>query len=281
MIAFLNGKFIEEGQATVSVFDRGFLYGDGLFEAFRVFNGKLFRWDAHLLRFHRGVGVLNIRLPFSNDELRIFATELVSRNKMTDALLRLTLTRGPGLRGYSPRGADHPTTVMTLHPVPRFEPGKPEGWRLIVSNYRLPANEPLAAFKTCNKLQQVMARSEADRSGAEEAILLNYPGRLVEGSSSNLFWVKSGTLRTPPVPAGILPGVTRLAVLELCRKRGIKVEETDGWPDDLHQAEGVFLSLTSFGIVEGLRLDGETLQRWPLLGTLHADYCDLLMSECA
>lgn len=280
MIAFLNGEFVAEALATVSVFDRGFLYGDGLFEAFRVFNAKFFRWQEHLRRFHRGVKVLNIRSPFSDQELLAFAEELVSRNRMPDALLRVTLTRGSGQRGYSPRGADKPTIVMTLHPAPRMEPGKPPMWSLAISTYRLPADEPLAQFKTCNKLPQVMARSEADAAGADEAILLNNLGRLVEGSSSNMFWVDGGLVRTPPLPAGILPGVTRSAVMELCRRHGMQIEERDGSPEDLHRADGVFLSLTSFGITEGMRLDGATLKRWPLLGKLHADYCNLLESEC-
>jgi branched-chain amino acid aminotransferase len=279
MIVFLNGKFVDESQAMISVFDRGFLYGDGLFEGFRVFNGKLFRWEEHLRRFHRGLNVLQISSPFLDQAIRGFAEELVLRNQMPDALLRLVLTRGAGVRGYSPKGANKATMAMTMHPAPRVERGKPEGWKLIISSYKVPANDPLAQFKNCNKLPQIMARSEADAAGAEEALLLNSSGNIAEGTTSNVFWVRDGSVQTPPLPAGILPGVTRSAVIELCRKQGMPVEEVDAALDDIRNSDGVFLSLTSFGIVEILSIDGQSVKRWPALGNLHSHYCDLLTAE--
>lgn len=281
MIAFINGSFVEEAQATVSIFDRGFLYGDGLFEAIRVHNGKFFRWDEHMRRFSNGAQLLDIKPTVSDQELQGLAAELVTRNDMPDSLLRITMTRGIGIRGYSPKGANQPTLVMTLHSIPRVEYGKPKGWRLIVSSFRLPTENPLARFKNCNKLLQIMARSEADSAGADDALLLNSVGSVAEGSSSNVFWIRDNKFYTPPIPTGILPGVTRSLLSELAPRRGMKMAELETAPEELLTADGVFLSLTSLGIVEVIALGCEPLKSWQGLGKLHADYCDLLSAECA
>jgi branched-chain amino acid aminotransferase len=279
MIVFLNGKLVPEEQAVVSVFDRGLLYGDGLFEAVRVFNGKPFRWDQHLERLQRGADFLRIRIRQPLEALRGFADQVVARNQMPDSLLRIVFTRGVGPRGYSPKGADRPTMVMSLHPAPA-RPQEVFGWRLVTSTVRLPANEPLANFKTCNKLAQVLARAEADAAGANEALLLNTEGSVVEGSSSNLFWIEQGTVYTPPLAAGILPGVTRAVVMDLCRTAGLTLLEGKTTPERLRASEGLFLSLTSAGIAEAITLDGRTLARSAAVTRLHAAYWDLLVAEC-
>src|SRR6266496_2961642 len=160
MIVLLNGQFVPEDQAVVSVFDRSFLYGDGLFETMRICGGKPFRWEQHLRRLEQGADFLKIGLPVPQDSLRAFVVELVARNQMPEALLRLTLSRGIGLRGYSPKGAERPSLVMSLHPAPARN--APVRWNLVISSFRLPANEPLAQFKTCNKLPQILAHAEAD-----------------------------------------------------------------------------------------------------------------------
>jgi len=279
MIVLLNGQFIPEEQAVVSVFDRSFLYGDGLFETLRVFNGKPFRWGQHMARLQQGAEFLKIPLPFTPERLRDFASSLVARNRMPDSLLRLTLSRGVGVRGYSPKGAQSPVLVMSLHPAPALEAGNSLRWRLITSSSRLPANEPLARFKTCNKLPQILARSEADSLNADEALLLNTNGHVVEASSSNLFWIQNGTIRTPPLPSGILPGVTRAVVLELCSRIGLEAREASVRLKQLRHAEGVFLSLSTVGIAESISLDGQALAHSPLVDKLHRAYWKLLHSE--
>jgi len=279
MIVLLDGQFIPEEQAVVSVFDRSFLYGDGLFETLRVFNGKPFRWGQHMARLQQGAEFLKIPLPFTQERLRDFASSLVARNRMPDSLLRLTLSRGVGVRGYSPKGAQSPVLVMSLHPAPALEAGNSLRWRLITSSSRLPANEPLARFKTCNKLPQILARSEADSLNADEALLLNTNGHVVEASSSNLFWIQNGTIRTPPLPSGILPGVTRAVVLELCSRIGLEAREASVRLKQLRHAEGVFLSLSTVGIAESISLDGQALAHSPLVDKLHRAYWKLLHSE--
>jgi len=279
MIVFLNGKFVPEKQAVVSVFDRGFLYGDALFETLLVTGGRPFLWPEHLRRLQQGVDALKLSLPFSHDELLAFAAQLIQRNQMPEAMLRLTLSRGVTPRGYSPRHAANPAVVMTLHPTPVLDPARPPRWRLITSSLRLPANDPLARFKTANKLRHVLARAQADNAGADDALLLNTDGHLAEAASANLFWVKNKVVRTPPLSAGPLPGVTRRLVLDLCQKLNIPARETLARPGALRQADGVFLTLASLGIVEVLSLDGNKMRRSPLTRKLYTAYRALLRAS--
>jgi len=279
MIVFLNGRFVPEEQALVSVFDRCFLYGDGLFETILIFNGKSFRWPAHLERLQRGADFLKIQLPFSPDELLSVANQLLRENQATHSLLRITLSRGIGIRGYSPKGAQKPSLIMSLHPA-QAPAEKPPQWKVLISSFRLPANEPLAQFKTCNKLPQIMARAQADATEANEALLLNTDGFAVEGSSSNLFWIKENSVRTPPLAAGILPGVTRFVISELCKTLQVPLREATIDPQELPSTEGVFFSLTSQGIAEAVSVDGVKLSQSDLTKKLWAAYWDLVRHEC-
>jgi aminodeoxychorismate lyase len=278
MIVFLNGRFVPEHQAVVSVFDRSFLYGDGLFETMLIARGVPFRWREHLERLEHGAAFLGLKLPFQPDLLWEFASKLVRENQMPDALLRLTLSRGVGVRGYSPRGADSPTLVMSLHPGPALCESLPN-WKLIGASVRLPANQPLAQLKHCNKLPQILARAQADQAGADEALLVNTDGFLVEGASSNLFWVEPETICTPPLASGILAGVTRMVVLELCEKTGIRHGERNIRPGDLVDTEGVFVSLSSYGIVQGVSFEGQPLRQSPVTSLLHRSYLELVKRE--
>lgn len=292
MTVFLNGQFVPEAAATVSVFDRSFLYGDGLFETMLVSNGKPFRWPQHMERLERGAKFLGITLPFMREVLVSFATELIARNQMPEALLRLTLSRGVGVRGYSPKGADKPTLVMSLHPIGApnsnsarmghadWEIGAPLRWRAHTASFRLPANEQLAQFKTCNKLAQVLARAEAEEAGADEALLLNTDGFVVEAASSNLFWIERGTICTPPLASGILAGVTREVVRELCTKLTLPYRESSVRPAELARADAAFLSLSSHGVIELAEIDGTKLDSSPLIGQLHQAYLAQVRAEC-
>jgi branched-subunit amino acid aminotransferase/4-amino-4-deoxychorismate lyase len=200
------------------------------------------------------------------------------------------------LRGYSPKGADKPIVVMTLHPflgAPASGParpstvskhagsetGAPQAWKLVTASFRLPAGEKLAHFKTANKLAQVMARTEADAAGADEALLCNTDGFVVEGASSNLFWVEGGTICTPPLASGILAGVTRAVTLELCQQLGLPCTERQIKPEQLRRADGVFVTLSSFGVVAAASLDGAELKQSPLVDQLSSAYAALLASS--
>jgi aminodeoxychorismate lyase len=279
VLIFLNGRFVPEERAVVSVFDRGFLYGDGLFEAVRIHNGQPFRWPQHLERFRHGAAQLNIHPPISVKSILKFAAQLIEKNKMPDALLRLSLSRGIGQRGYSPAGARSPTFVMSLHPAPKINRKHSPLWKLITASPRLPTNEPLARFKTANKLPQILARAEADAAGADEALLLNTDGRAVEGTTSNLFWITGGKVSTPPLVDGVLPGITRQVVLEICRALKVPTREIAPRPNELRFAQGVFLSMSSWGIVEAAELDGKRLRRAAVAREIQERYEAILKEE--
>ena len=276
MIVFLNGKFVSEKNAVVSVFDRGFLFGDGVWEALVVKRGEPFAWDKHMERLQRGIAFLKLTLPNSPEQLRRFALELIKRNRMPDCMLRLTLSRGITARGYSTKGAVNPALVMTLHPLPARNPKKVPRWRVITSTVRVPVNDPITGFKTANKLPQVLARAEADAAAAQEALLLNTEGQIAEGSSSNIFWMEKDALCTTPLPSGALPGVTRHAILELCSKMKIRCRQKSAKPLALHKSQGAFLTMTSMGVVEIESLDGRRLHRSPLVKKLSDAYHTML-----
>lgn len=280
MTVFLNGQFVPEAEAVVSVFDRSFLYGDGLFETIRVCNGKLFRLAPHLERLEQGARFLGIEVPYSAEALTLFAAELIARNSLSEALLRITLSRGVGARGYSPKGAEQPTLVMSLHP---FEPqnSNPLSWRAHIASVRLPTGDALAQFKTCNKLMQVLARAQAEAAGVDEALLSNSEGFVVEAASGNLFWLQAGKVCTPPLADGILRGITRGVVVELCERLNLEVEEVNLRPEELRRVEAAFLSLSSYGIVELSEVNGESLSRSPIVTKLFETYSELMRTECA
>src|SRR5262245_61506391 len=166
MQAFLNGQFLPEEQAVVSISDRGFLYGDGVFETIRVRNGRPLWWERHLERLQRGVRVLKLRLPWPLPALRDFAHKLIGHNAMPESVLRLSLTRGSGPRGYSLKGVGEPTTVMTMHLLP----APSDSLSLATASVRLAPNELLDRCKTSNKLLHILARVEAEEHSGNEAV---------------------------------------------------------------------------------------------------------------
>lgn len=264
MIAFLNGRFVPEAEAVVPITDRGFLYGDGLFETLRVSQGCPLWWKLHVERLQRGAELLRIALPISAADLRQAAIELVRRNAMPEAILRITISRGSGARGYSTKGASQPTFALTLH----LRSASPASIRLATATIRVPAHDPLSAVKSANKLAQILASAEAEERGADEALLLNLDGDVAEASSSNVFWIERGEVFTPPVSDGALPGVIRTAIIDLCRKRGVAVAERSIARSAMLGSEAVFLTNSTAGIVPVAEIDAQKLNCSPLVGTL-------------
>jgi aminodeoxychorismate lyase len=276
MIVFLNGQFLPEAQAVVPVNDRGFMYGDGLFETMRVCGGRPFRMAQHLERMTRGADFLKIKCPFTPKELQDFAGELIGQNQMPEAILRVTLTRGPGERGYTPQIDSQPTVVMTLHTAPPMDVGNPVQWRLITSSYRIPAADPLSSFKTMSKLVHVMARLEAVEKDADEALLVNTNGEVAETASGNLFWVYQDNICTVPTGRGVLPGITRSVVLEICRTLGLPTNKCVIKPRALRNSEGIFITQSVLGIVPVTALDGEPVAPSSLLDPVLRAYHEML-----
>ena len=270
--ALLNGQRVPEAEARISIFDRSFLYGDGLFETLRVYRGRPFAWAAHWDRLQAGAARLTLRLPVSADQAWNEALDLLRSNGESEALLRLHVSRGVGRRGYSPTGADQPTWILSTHPAQPQDPAQPTRWRLSTSSWRLPTADPLTSVKSANKLLQVLAKAEAEARDCDEALLLNTNQHVVEGTSSNLFWIDRGVLCTPPLSTGALPGITRAKVLELARELGIATEERKIRSHQLLASDGVFLTLSSLELVPAIRLDGQALPESPLTRQLHEAY---------
>jgi aminodeoxychorismate lyase len=278
MLAFLNGKILPEAEAVVPLNDRGFLLGDGLFETVRVANGRPFRFAQHLDRLSRGADFLKIRLPFATREIEKFAAQLIERNRLPECVLRLTLTRGAGARGYSIIGADNPTLAMVLHPLPEVL-NEPMQWDLVTSPLRIPADDPLAAFKTTSKILNVLARAEAEQRGADEALLLNAHGDVAETAGGNIFWVCEDLICTVPAGHGVLPGITRAVVLEICQAHGLKTGKRVIRLEQLLIAEGVFVTQTALGIIPVASIDGKLVTPSPLVEQIAVAYNEMLSRE--
>jgi branched-chain amino acid aminotransferase len=274
MMVFLNGQFMPEAEAFVPVNDRGFMYGDGLFETMRVIRGKPFRFAQHLERMTRGADFLKIKPPFTPKELEKFAAQLAEQNKMPDAILRVTLTRGPGKRGYTSDNEGRPTVVMTLSAAP--PPENLVEWSLITSSFRIPASDALSSFKTTSKILNVLARAEAAEKGADEALLINTNGEVAETASGNLFWVYQDNICTVPTGRGVLPGITRAIVLEICQALGLQTNKRVIKPEALRNSQGIFVTQSAFGIVPITAFDGEPVTPSPLVDQISNAYNEML-----
>jgi branched-subunit amino acid aminotransferase/4-amino-4-deoxychorismate lyase len=279
MVVFLNGNFLPEAEAVVPLNDRGFLLGDGLFETARVAHGRPFRLAQHLERLVRGADFLKITLPFSAKEIQKFAGELIGKNELSDAVLRVTLTRGVGTRGYSIKGADQPTLAMTLHPLPPQNGDEPLLWSLITSSFRIPASDAVSSFKTTSKVLNVLARAEAEAKGADEALLLNTNGEVAETAGGNLFWVYHDKICTVPTGRGVLPGITRAVVLEICQSLGLETNKRVIKPEMLRNAEGIFVTQSALGIIPVVSFDGLPVAPSPLVDQIASAYNEMLARE--
>jgi branched-chain amino acid aminotransferase len=279
MTVFLNGKFVPSHEAVVPVNDRGFMYGDGLFETTRIVGGRAFRMAQHLERMVRGADYLKIPMPYPPKEIQKFITQLVEMNSMPEGVLRITLTRGSGERGYTPGMTEKPFLVMTLHPLPPMPAEGPLQWSMITSSYHVPASGAISSFKTTSKILHVFARIEAHERGADEALLLNTNGEVAETAGGNIFWVYQNSICTVPTGRGVLPGITRAVVLEICQSLGLETNKRVIKPQHLRNAEGIFVSQSVLGIVPVVAFDGEHVVPSPLVDQIASAYNEMLLKE--
>ena len=259
MWVYLQNKFVASEKAKISVFDYGFLFGDGLFETLRSYSGKIFRLPEHLDRLAHGASRLELSLP-STQVLTRLLYETLQRNRLDDALLRLTISRGEGGPGLDPA----PTTTPTLVISARAFGGYPPEYYLngvsgVIVQIRRNAAALDPALKSLSFLNNVLAKLEAKKSGAFEGLFLNLDGFLCEGTVSNLFWIREEKLRTPSATSGILGGITREVALELARKMKIKVEEGIYPAEDLLAAEEAFLTNTGLELMPLTQVNGKNV----------------------
>lgn len=257
MWIYLNDRFVDRKEAVVSVFDHGFLYGDGIYETLRAYNGRIFMLSQHLARLQRSGHLIGLDLPIPEKDWPALLNEAISRNSLTHAYLRITISRGEGEIGLDPSLCRHPTVVIVALP---FQPYPPhlfrEGVKLTISRVRRNLASALPPqIKSLNFLNNILAKQEALQAGAFDALMLNVEGHLTECTASNLFFVRTGRLCTPSVACGILDGITREVVLLLAREQGIPVEEGIYTAEALKQAEECFLTNTSMEIMPACQID--------------------------
>ncbi len=271
MEIFLNGEFIQEEEARVSVFDRGFLYGDGVFETLRVYNGKPFLLDRHLGRLAHSLGGLYINDPYDFEQRYDYVKELIVRNNAKESILRIQVSRGVGKRGYTSSGNYSPTAVISLHDAPPVN-DKGHQLDLIAASGILADHDPLSTLKTSNKLVNIIAMREAERAEAHDAVLFNGQGYTTETSSSNIFIVLEGKLYTPPLASGCLAGITRGYVLELAAELGIDSLQKDLELEQLKNSEGFFLTNSIQEIQPVKSLNGDSINQSPVTSELQRVY---------
>lgn len=246
VFASIDGRVVPQAQATVSAFDNGFAFGDSVYETLRTYGGRPFVLGRHLSRLRRSAGRLGFTIPQDDAELRARIAAVLAAAANPESYLRLIVSRGVGDLSYRLERVQGPTIVILVKPLEpfaetQFAHGIPVA---LVSIRRNPKRALDPAIKSSNLLNNVLATQEAQRQGAFEAILLNERDEIAEGAGSNLFVVQGGTLRTPPLEAGLLPGITRELVLEQARALGIPVFETALRPEDLLSADEAFITST-------------------------------------
>jgi len=260
-LVYVDGKFFDKSKAVVSVFDHGLLYGDGIFEGIRAYNGSVFRLVDHIDRLYDSAKSIRLKIPLTKHEMTEAVLETVRKNELRDAYIRLVVTRGSGDLGVDPALCKNPTIFIIAEPMPSvLGPREPKVVKLIVSSYRRDRVDATShEIKSLNYMNSVLAKIEASSAGADDAIMLDQRGFVSEASVSNVFLAKHGKLATPSTGAGILHGITRDRLIRLCSDHGIEVQERDVTPFELTTADEVFIvgtksEILSVGSISGSKI---------------------------
>jgi branched-chain amino acid aminotransferase len=261
MKVYIDGKFYDERDAKVSVFDHGLLYGDGIFEGIRAYNGRVFRLKEHIDRLFYSAKAILLTIPISHAEIIKAVVESCRQNNLREGYIRLLVTRGIGTLGLNPNRCKNPSVIVIadkiqLYPQDLYERGMEIVTVPTVRNLHSAVNP---AIKSLNYLNNILAKIEANNSGCEEAVMLNADGYVSECTGDNIFIVKDGKLQTPPLSAGALYGITRATVIELAEKGGIKVSEPNLTRYDLFNADECFVTGTGAEIMPVVKIDGRVI----------------------
>ena len=284
LVAYINGAFVPKEEAKISVYDHGYLYGDGIFEGIRAYNGRIFRLDRHLDRLYDSARYLMLEIPLSKPEMSAAIVETVRRCGLRDAYIRPVISRGVGDLGLDPRKCKVPTVVIIvdtiqLYPKEAYE----RGLRAVTAAVRKVRPDAVSVqAKTLNYLSSILARLEANRAGVEEALMLQGDGYVCECSADNIFLVRGGEVWTPPAHLGILQGVTREAVMELARRQGLPMLERVFTLYDVYTADECFLTGTGAEVGPVVEVDSRRIAAGtpgPITQRLIAAFRDLVMRE--
>ena len=257
---YINGQWVNKSEAKISVFDHGVLYGDGVFEGLRAYKGRVFRLREHLDRLWASAKLISLSIPSTPEKLSLLISEGLKKNNLSDAYIRLLITRGVGDLGLDPRACSPPGIViivdkLALFPAKCYQEGLEAVFAKTVRN--LPeAINPI--IKSMNYLNNILAKIEANNHGVPEAIMLNSDGYISECTGDNVFFVKNSRIITPPVSAGVLEGITRATVIELIQsKTAYKFEEKLFKRDELMDADEVFFTGTAAEVIPVTKIDGK------------------------
>ncbi len=254
---YIDGAFYPEAEAKVSVFDHGLLYGDGIFEGIRFYNGRVFKLTEHLNRLWDSAKAICLTIPMTYEELQAATLETIRRNKLQDGYIRLLVTRGVGNLGLSPDHCPRASVVIIastiqLYPVEKYA----VGMEMVTCSTRRCSPAALSpTVKSLNYLNNIMAKIEATHAGADEGVMLNEEGYVAECTGDNIFVVKNGEIFTPPISAGALRGITRQVVLEMAAELGLRITEPMMTRYDIYTADECFLTGTAAEVIAAIRLD--------------------------
>ncbi len=260
LLVYFNGNFVPKHEARTSIYDHGFLYGDGVFEGIRAYNGRVFRLDEHLDRMYDSAKAIDLKVPLSKEEMKRAIIETLKKNNMRDAYIRPIVTRGDGDLGLDPRKCPKPNVfIITQEWGAMYGDLYEKGLTAITVGVRRNAPDTLPPnIKSLNYLNNILAKIEANAKGGDEAIMFDIHGNVSEGSGDNIFVVKNGRIITPPT-LNNLRGITRAAAIELARNNGIEVSETNMGIFDIYTADEVFVTGTAAEIAPITRIDGRLI----------------------
>jgi branched-chain amino acid aminotransferase len=256
---WLDGKFVDQADARISVYDHGLLYGDGVFEGMRVYAGKLFEPEIHFRRLFESAKAIRLTIPYLAEHLKAATDETFKINGFTDCYVRLVVTRGVGSLGLGPDRCETPSVIIIADKIalyPKDENGMPIITASVIRNH---PNAVSPRIKSLNYLNNILAKIEAIDAGVPEAVMLNHEGNVAECTADNIFIIKNGAVYTPATHDGILEGVTRHVVIGLCKKHGIPCFEKTLQRHDLYVADEFFLTGSGAEIIPVTKLDGRPI----------------------
>ncbi len=258
---YVNGEHVLKEDAKVSVYDHGFLYGDGVFEGIRVYNGNVYRLDEHLQRLYESAQSIMLTIPHTKEELTNIIVQTLQKNKYRDAYIRLVISRGKGNLGLDPFTCGQPGVIVIAEQLALFPKKLYEtGLEIITVASRRNRPDVLSPkVKSLNYLNNILAKIEASLAGVSEALMLNDQGYVAEGSADNVFIIKGNTIKTPPGYLGALEGITRNAIVEIAREQGYNMVEEPFTRHDVYVADEVFLTGTAAEVIAVVKVDGRVI----------------------
>ena len=258
---YIDGQLLPASQAKVSVFDHGLLYGDGIFEGIRFYNGRVFRLEQHIRRLYDCARAILLKIPLTPEEMIAATCATVKANGLRDGYIRLVITRGVGPMGLSPFKCPTPSVIIIADAISLYsEESYRTGLTMATVATRRPSHDILSPqVKSLNYLNNIMAKVEAIQAGAEEGLMLNDVGLVAECTGDNIFIVRDGAISTPPLTAGALDGITRGTVFDIAQELGIPIRERDFSRHDVFIADECFLTGTAAEVIAAVKLDGREI----------------------